>query len=88
MASYGHRLQLKEMEPEGAKLGITLQSLPIRNGDEIEPGFRAAVQANAQAVVTMDDPFILSHRVRIIALATQHRLPVVGEFRVLAPPAR
>lgn len=80
----GHRLQLKEMEPAAAILGITLQSLPIRNGDEIEPGFRSAVQANAQAVVTMDDPFILSHRVRIIALATQHRLPVVGEFRVLA----
>ena len=84
MASYGHRLQLKEMEPAAAILGITLQWLPIRNGDEIEPGFRSAVQANAQAVVTMDDPFILSHRVRIIALATQHRLPVVGEFRVLA----
>ena len=80
----GHRLQLKEMEPAAAILGITLQSLPIRNGDEIDAGFRAAVQANAQAVVTMDDPFILSHRVRIIALATQHRLPVVGEFRVLA----
>jgi len=30
----------------------------------------------------MDDPLILSHRVRIVALATQHRLPVVGEFRV------
>jgi putative ABC transport system substrate-binding protein len=80
----GHRLQLKEMEPAAAVLGIALQSLPIRNGEEIDAGFGAAVQANAQAVVTMDDPLILSHRVRIVALATQHRLPVVGEFRVLS----
>lgn len=80
----GHRLQLKEMEPAAAVLGITLQSLPIRNGEEIDAGFGAAFQANAQAVVTMDDPLILSHRVRIVALATQHHLPVVGEFRVLS----
>lgn len=83
-AADGHRLQLKEMEPAAAVLGITLQSLPIRNGDDIDTGFRAAVRADAQAVVTMDDPFILSHRVRIITLAAQRRLPVVGEFRVLS----
>jgi putative ABC transport system substrate-binding protein len=80
----GHRLQLKEMEPAAAVLGITLQSFPIRNGEEIDAAFKAAVQANAQAVVTMDDPFIQSHRVRIIALATQDRLPVIGEFRALS----
>ena len=46
------------MEPAAAVLGITLQSLPIRNGEEIDAGFGAAFQANAQAVVTMDDPLI------------------------------
>jgi len=44
----GHRLQLKEMEPAAAVLGITLQSLPVRNGEEIDAGFGAAVQANAR----------------------------------------
>ena len=80
----GHRLQLKEMEPAAAVLGFTLQSLQSGMAKEIDAGFGAAFQANAQAVVTMDDPLILSHRVRIVALATQHHLPVVGEFRVLS----
>ena len=79
----GHRLQMKEMAPAAAMLGIALQSLPIRNAEEIDAGFRAAVQANAQAIVTMDDPLIQSNRVRIVELAMQHHLPTVGEFRAL-----
>jgi putative ABC transport system substrate-binding protein len=77
----GHRLQLQEMELAGPGLGIALQSLPIRNADEIDGGLRAAVQANAQAIVTMDDPLIQSQRARIVEFAMRQRLPVMGEFR-------
>src|SRR5437588_2878148 len=34
----GHRLQLQEMELAGPGIGIALQSLPIRNADEIDGG--------------------------------------------------
>ena len=77
----GHRLQLREMELASPGLGIALQSLPIRNADQIDNGLRAAMQANAQAIVTMDDPLIQSERARIVEFAMRQRLPVMGEFR-------
>ena len=77
----GHRLQLKEMENAAPAVKIALRSLPIRNADELGAAFQFAVQANAQAIVTMDDPLIQSQRARIIELAMGRRLPVMAEFR-------
>src|SRR5207248_1430566 len=80
----GHRLQLKEMEEAAPVLDIVLQSFPVRNADEITESLRAAIQANAHAIVTMDDPLIQSQRARIVELALRHRLPVMGEFKPIA----
>jgi putative ABC transport system substrate-binding protein len=77
----GHRLQLQEMERATPALGIVLQSLPIRNANEIDASLQAAVQAKAQAIVTMDDPVVQSQRGRIVAFAMRQRLPVMSEFR-------
>ena len=77
----GHRLQLQEMERAIPGLGLTLQSLPIRNTDDIDAGLQSALQANAQAIVTMDDPVVQSQRARIVAFATRQGLPVMSEFR-------
>ena len=54
----GHRLQMKEMESAAPILGISLQSLPIRDVDEIEAGLQSMLRSSADAVVTMDDPLI------------------------------
>src|ERR1700720_1147790 len=77
----GHRLQLQEMERATPALGIVLQSLPIRNANEIDASLQAAVQAKAQAIVTMDDPVVQSQRGRVVAFAMRQRLPVMSEFR-------
>ena len=77
----GHRLQLKEMELAAPALGIVLQSLPIRNANEIDASLSAAMQANAQAIVTMDDPLVQSQRAHVVEFAMRQRLPVMGEFR-------
>jgi len=77
----GHRLQITEMERAAPTMGIVLQSLPILNIEEVEAALRAAVQENAQAIVTMDDPLVQSQRVRIVEFAMGQRLPVMGEFR-------
>jgi putative ABC transport system substrate-binding protein len=77
----GHRLQLKEMEPAAAKFGLTLQSLALKTADDIDGALHAAVQANAQAIITMDDPLIQSQRGKIVAFGLQKRLPIMGEFR-------
>jgi putative tryptophan/tyrosine transport system substrate-binding protein len=77
----GHRLQLQEMERATPALGIVLQSFPIRTADDVQGSLQAAVQANAQAIVTMDDPVLQSQRARIVAFAMAQRLPVMSEFR-------
>jgi putative tryptophan/tyrosine transport system substrate-binding protein len=76
-----HRLQLKEMEVATSDLGLRLQSVPVRDVGELDAGFQAAMQTGAQAVVTMDDPLVNFLRARIVELAMQHKLPVMGEFR-------
>ena len=43
-----------------------------------------ATQASAQAIVTMDDPFIQSNRTRIVEFGMRQNLPVMGEFRPIA----
>lgn len=80
----GHRLLMKEMEPTALKLGIKLQSIPIQAAEEIDAALRAATRSNAQAIVTMDDPIIQSHRARIVEFATRQRMLVMGEFRSMA----
>jgi putative ABC transport system substrate-binding protein len=77
----GHRLQLREMELVAPGLGLTLQSLPLRSGEDIDAALQAAARANAQALFTMDDPLVLSQRARIVEFAMRQRLPVMGEFR-------
>jgi ABC-type uncharacterized transport system substrate-binding protein len=80
----GQRLQLKEMELAAPVLKVVLQSLPVRNAAEIDPSLRTATQASAQAIVTMDDPFIQSNRARIVEFGMRQNLPVMGEFRPIA----
>jgi putative ABC transport system substrate-binding protein len=77
----GHRYQMKFLEPAAPLLGISLQSLPVLNVDQIDAALRAAEQANAQAVVVMEDPMIQSNRARIAEFAKRMRWLTIGEFR-------
>jgi len=77
----GHQLALGEMKPAALRLGLTLQSFPIKNADEIGDALRAAARGGAQAIITLDDPLIQSQRDTIIRFALTQRLPVMGEFR-------
>ena len=74
-------MQRQEMERAAPKLGIVLQSLPIVTANEIEGGLRAAAEANAEAIVTMEGPMVESARARIVGFATEKRIPVMGELR-------
>jgi putative ABC transport system substrate-binding protein len=79
----GHRLQFKEMELSAPALGLAIQSLPMRDAGELDAGFRAVKEANAQALVTMDDPLVQSQRARIVEFARQQRVPLMAEFRLI-----
>ena len=80
----GVRLQVKEVERGATLLGIQLQSLPLANAIDLEQALQAAAQAGAEALITIDDLLIVSHRARIVDVAMRRRLPVMGEFTPLA----
>jgi putative ABC transport system substrate-binding protein len=74
-------LQIKEMEAAAPVLKIEFQSVPVTNAADLEKYIRDAAHGGAQAFVTLDDALIQSLERRIVELATQQRLPVMGEFK-------
>ena len=75
---------LEETQAAAKKLGIALQSFEVRNSQEVERAIETAIAGRASALTALDDPFIHSHRARIIALAAQHRLPAIYGTREFA----
>jgi putative tryptophan/tyrosine transport system substrate-binding protein len=80
----GHQSQMKELGPAAPKLGIELLSHPVTRPDEIDGALHTAVQANAQALMVMEDPMIQSNRVRIAEFAIRQKWPAIGEFGPIA----
>jgi putative tryptophan/tyrosine transport system substrate-binding protein len=77
----GHQAQMRELRPAAPKFGIELLSHPVIRSDEIDGALQAAVQANAQALMVMEDPMIQSNRAHIAGFAIRHKWPAIGEFR-------
>jgi putative ABC transport system substrate-binding protein len=77
----GHRKQREEMDKAAPGLGIELQFFSMVSAGEIEGNLRAAIMNKAEAIITMEDPMVESARKRIVAFATEHRIPVMGEFK-------
>src|SRR5262245_37614255 len=81
----GHKLQVRATESAAQVFGIQLLSLPLKTSDDIEKSILAAVQARSNALSTMDDQVLVQfNRARIVDLAMQYKLPVMGEFKLLA----
>ena len=68
-------------EVAASKLGVTLQALDVREPDDFEAAFVAAVRGNAQALIALDDGLTIAYRPRIVALAASSRLPAIYGLR-------
>jgi ABC-type uncharacterized transport system substrate-binding protein len=75
---------LENTQAAARKLGIELESLEVRDPEEVERAMETALAKGANALTALDDPFIHSHRARIIALAAKHRLPAMYGTREFA----
>ena len=75
---------VEETRAAAQSLGLELQLFEVRNPSDVELAFTAAIAGQATAMVVFDDPFIHSHRARIIALAANHRLPAICGTREYA----
>jgi putative ABC transport system substrate-binding protein len=71
---------LREAEAAAKTLGLRLQSVGVKGADDFERAFEAAKSAGAQALTTTSDPFLVTHRDRIINLAAKNRQPGIYPF--------
>ncbi len=79
-----HNLQWRNTQATAWPLGLELRPFPVNSGGDVDQVLLALAQGGADALLTMDDALIQTHRHRIIAVATRHRVPVVGQFRMFA----
>ncbi len=77
-------LKVKETTAAARVLGLHLQSLEAKVPGDLDVQFQAAARARADAMVTADDQFLSSQRVKVMSLAMHHKLPVASEFREFA----
>jgi putative tryptophan/tyrosine transport system substrate-binding protein len=73
--------QMRETEAAARSLGLQLQLLEVRDVDDFERVFQAAIKDRAGALITLDDAFVFTHRTRIVKLAAKSRLPSIYGFR-------
>jgi len=73
---------LEAVEGPAQRLGLQLQSLEVREPGDLDAAFEAASRERAEAVA-LASPIASGQRSRVVALASQYRLPAIyttGEF--------
>jgi len=70
-------LSLKETEIAARAFGVQLQYLDVLDPQDIETAFRAAGKGRADAVLTLNNPVLISQRTQIADLAVKSRLPAM-----------
>ena len=73
----GSRFPLKETEAGAKQLGLRLQTLEARSGEELEGVFRLAKSERAGALIVIVDALFNAQQQRISDLAIKHRLPAM-----------
>jgi putative ABC transport system substrate-binding protein len=68
---------LKEAQTVADALDVEIHSFPVGEPVGFGDAFDAAVTAGAGGLITLEDPFTIAHRARIVDLALKHRLPAV-----------
>ena len=70
-------LEWKEILHAAQGLGLKLQSVGVRNSKDFDGAFEAALKERAQALITLPQPLMNSHRNLIVEFATKNRLPAM-----------
>jgi putative tryptophan/tyrosine transport system substrate-binding protein len=83
-ANRSNVLQLDEAKVAAPTLGVRLQPLEVRAPQDLESAFQAATRGRAGALIALDDPLLVTHRTRIVALAAKSRLPAMYGLTMFA----
>jgi putative ABC transport system substrate-binding protein len=69
--------QLEEAQQAAARLGLRPLMLSARADGEIDFAFASAAKQGADALLVATDPFLLSRRERLVALAARYAVPAI-----------
>ena len=73
----GARLQLQEAQSAARKLRVTLQSLEVRDPNDVPKAFSAMAQKRPDALMIFSSPLTSAYRPIIIEFATKQRIPTM-----------
>ena len=77
-------LQLRDVRETAQRLGVQVIAFNAHTEDEFEGVFATMAQQQVGALLVAGDPFFFSRHADLIALAAQHRLPAIYEWREFA----
>ena len=70
--------QMKDTAAVGRSLGLSVRSLEVRDGSQLDGAFATAAQDKARAVIVLSDGALYAQRVQIARSAAKHRLLCVA----------
>jgi ABC-type uncharacterized transport system substrate-binding protein len=70
-------LDFEETDTAARSMGLKLQSLKVRNVEQLEPAFATAVRDHVDALMPGQDPLLNAQSQRILDFATKNRLPTM-----------
>ncbi len=78
------RVQIRDVQEAAHALGQRLVVLDGGSDEKIEAAFAALAPQHVSALLVGGDPFFDTRLERLVALAAQHRMPALYQFRAYA----
>jgi ABC-type uncharacterized transport system substrate-binding protein len=76
--SYADRdLQMRELQEAGGAIGQKINVMQAATPHDLDTAFASLVQQGASALIVANDPFFVSRRDQIVALAARHKIPAM-----------
>ena len=79
----GGSLDFRETEVGARQLGMTMESLEVRDSNEIDRAFAKIIGDLTHSLIVLTDPVTIRNRKQIANLAIKNRLPSMYELREL-----
>jgi putative ABC transport system substrate-binding protein len=76
--------QIREVEEAARTIGQRVRMLKAGNVEELESALVTIVSEQMNALLVAADPFLDTQRARIFAVAAQHKVPAIYQFREFA----
>jgi len=77
-------LERRDVELAAKTLGLGISIEAAGAIEDLEPAFAAMARRRASGLIVATDPFLLSQRDRVVALAARHAIPAIYQFREFA----